>query len=191
MERSVNPEREALLRQLAAELRIWRQEATRAVDDVDDLTLAAYVAGELDDARRQEVEVRLAAAPDLAEAVRAVSETLQAGDWRGEAAADGLKLRLPLLLAPAVPATEATAAPAARPRPFWRIPRWAAAVALAVAFLLGILVGAAAFGPWMRDAFRVSTETLGGNSDATLDSGITDAAQGQVRKSLADLKDSK
>jgi len=42
----------------------------------------------------------------------------------------------------------------------------------------------------IRDLFRVSTERLGGETDSTLDSGITDSAQGQVRKGLSDLKDS-
>jgi len=34
----------------------------------------------------------------------------------------------------------------------------------------------------------VSTERLGGDDNATLDSSITSQAQGQVRKSMADLK---
>ena len=40
------------LRRLAEEIRVWREEALRGPDGLDDRTLAAYVSGELDDAER-------------------------------------------------------------------------------------------------------------------------------------------
>ena len=60
-------------------------------------------------------------------------------------------------------------------------------VVLVAVLSIGIIT---VFGNQIRDLFRVSTERLGGDNSATLDSGITDSAQGQVRKSIADLKDS-
>ncbi|MBM4038036.1 MAG: hypothetical protein FJ290_05935 [Planctomycetes bacterium] len=46
------------------------------------------------------------------------------------------------------------------------------------------------FGNQVRDQFRISTERLGSELDATLDSGITDSAAGKVRRGLSELKDS-
>jgi len=60
-------------------------------------------------------------------------------------------------------------------------------VVLVAVLSIGIIT---VFGNQIRDLFRVSTERLGGDTDSTLDSGITDSAQGNVRKSLSDLKDS-
>ncbi len=60
-------------------------------------------------------------------------------------------------------------------------------VVLVAVLSIGIIT---VFGNQIRDLFRVSTERLCGDSSSTLDSGITDSAQGQVRKSLSDLKDS-
>jgi len=60
-------------------------------------------------------------------------------------------------------------------------------VVLVAVLSIGIIT---VFGNQIRDLFRVSTERLGGETDSTLDSGITDSAQGQVRKGLSDLKDS-
>jgi len=173
---------EDLIRQLAEEVRIWRQETGRGPAAVDDATLAAYAAGTLDAARRKQVEEQLAGSPELAEMVAVVQEALAQGDWQGESPEAAARLRLPLVLGPRVP-TE----PPAALRAFWRVPRWAAAAALAATFLLGIGVGVISNS--IRDLFRVSTERLGGDTSATLDSGVTDSAQGQVRKSLADLKD--
>ena len=45
------------------------------------------------------------------------------------------------------------------------------------------------FGNQIRDQFQVSTERLGGDDDAALDSSITDDAGAKVRRSMADLKD--
>ncbi len=185
MASSKRSEPEDLLRQLAEEVRIWRQETGRGPAAVDDATLAAYAAGTLDAARRKQVEEQLAGSPELAEAVAVVREALAQGDWQGESSEAAARLRLPLVLGPRVPAE-----PPAALRAFWRVPRWAAAVVLAATFLLGVGVGAIAFSTSIRDLFRVSTERLGGDTSSTLDSGITDSAQGQVRKGLADLKDS-
>ncbi len=60
-------------------------------------------------------------------------------------------------------------------------------VVLVAVLSIGIIT---VFGNQIRDLFRVSTERLGGDTSSTLDSGITDSAQGQVRKGLSDLKDS-
>ncbi len=60
-------------------------------------------------------------------------------------------------------------------------------VVLVAVLSIGIIT---VFGNQIRDLFRVSTERLGGDTSSTLDSGITDSAQGNVRKSIADLKDS-
>ena len=60
-------------------------------------------------------------------------------------------------------------------------------VVLVAVLSIGIIT---VFGNQIRDLFRVSTERLGGDDSSTLDSGITDSAQGQVRKGLPDLKDS-
>jgi len=59
-------------------------------------------------------------------------------------------------------------------------------VVLVAVLSIGIIT---VFGNQIRDLFRVSTERLGGDDSATLDSGITDSAQGQVRRSIANLKD--
>ncbi|MBM4039296.1 MAG: hypothetical protein FJ290_12350 [Planctomycetes bacterium] len=206
------PERsvpEDLLRQLAEEIRVWRRETLRSpavvggvsprrdardgdvpptMWPVADATLAAYAAGALDPSRSKWVEEQLAGSPELAEVAAVVREALEQGDWQ-EAGTDlAPRLRLPLVLGP-----DAPPAPAAEPQPrlgtFWRVPRWAAVAALAAAFLVGIGVGALTIGPAVRDLFRVSTERLGGETDATLDSGITDSAAGNVRRGLSDLKD--
>ncbi len=58
-------------------------------------------------------------------------------------------------------------------------------VVLVAVLSIGIIT---VFGNQIRDLFRVSTERLGGEDNATLDSSITSQAQGQVRKSMADLK---
>jgi len=58
-------------------------------------------------------------------------------------------------------------------------------VVLVAVLSIGIIT---VFGNQIRDLFRVSTERLGGDDNATLDSSITSQAQGQVRKSMADLK---
>jgi anti-sigma factor RsiW len=178
-----------VLRQLAEEVRVCRQETERGPAAVDDATLAAYAAGALDEAERRRVEGQLAGSPELAEAVAVVREALEQGDWQDAGADLASRLRLPLVLgpdAPPVPAVE----PRPRARRFWRMPRWAAAVALVVLALLTLIAGATILGPSIRDLFRVSTERLGGNTDSTLDSGVTDSAAGNVRKSLSDLKDS-
>ena len=60
-------------------------------------------------------------------------------------------------------------------------------VVLVAVLSIGIIT---VFGNQIRDLFRVSTERLGGEEDATLDSSITDSAQGQVRKGMSDLRDS-
>jgi Flp pilus assembly pilin Flp len=60
-------------------------------------------------------------------------------------------------------------------------------VVLVAVLSIGIIT---VFGNQIRDLFRVATERLGGDDTATLDSSITDSAQGQVKKSIADLKDS-
>jgi len=60
-------------------------------------------------------------------------------------------------------------------------------VVLVAVLSIGIIT---VFGNQIRDLFRVSTERLGGEEDATLDSDITDSAQGQVRKGMSDLRDS-
>ena len=59
-------------------------------------------------------------------------------------------------------------------------------VVLVAVLSIGIIT---VFGNQIRDLFRVSTERLGGNTDATLNSGITDSAVGQVDKGLGSLKD--
>ena len=58
-----------------------------------------------------------------------------------------------------------------------------------IAGCLMAMLAITVFGNQQRDLFRVSTERLGGDTDSTLDSGITDSARGKVRKSLSDLKD--
>lgn len=58
-------------------------------------------------------------------------------------------------------------------------------VVLVAVLSIGIIT---VFGNQIRDLFRVSTERLGGEDNSTLDSSITSQAQGQVRKSMADLK---
>ncbi|MBM4037990.1 MAG: hypothetical protein FJ290_05700 [Planctomycetes bacterium] len=60
-------------------------------------------------------------------------------------------------------------------------------VVLVAVLSIGIIT---VFGNQIRDLFRVSTERLGGDTDATLDSGITDSAAGNVRRGLSDIKDS-
>ena len=180
MARPTNAVSEETLRQLAEEFRIWRQETLHGPATVDDATLAAYVSGTLDEAEERRVKEQLAASPDLAEMARAVRQSLEEGDWQSEGAELAPRLRLPLVVSPAVERPAPT-------RPLWRVPRWAAAAVLVLTLLLGILLAA---GPWLRDLFRVSTESLGGQSDATLDSGITNSAQGEVNKGLSNLKDS-
>jgi len=59
-------------------------------------------------------------------------------------------------------------------------------VVLVAVLSIGIIT---VFGNQIRDLFRVSTERLGGERDAKLDSDITDQAEGQVRKDLSSLKD--
>ena len=72
------------LRRLAKEIRVWREEALRGSGGLDDLTLAAYVSGELDEAARREVEENLAACPELEEVVGVVRQTLERGDWQAK-----------------------------------------------------------------------------------------------------------
>jgi len=60
-------------------------------------------------------------------------------------------------------------------------------VVLVAVLSIGIIT---VFGNQIRDLFRVSTERLGGETDATLDSGITNSAAGEVNKGLSNLKDS-
>ena len=182
MARPTNAVSEETLRQLAEEFRIWRQETLHGPAAVDDATLAAYVSGTLDEVRQRQVEEQLAASPELAEMARAVRESLEEGDWQSEGADLAPRLRLPLVVSPGAPAVERPAPV----RPIWRVPRWTAVAVLVLTLLLGILL---AIGPWLRDAFRVSTERLGGTTDSTLDSGITDSAQGEVNKGLQNLKD--
>jgi hypothetical protein len=179
---------ERVLRQLAEEFRVWRREQHRSPALVDDATLAAYAAGALDPDEGRRVEEQLAGSPELAEAATVVREALEQGDWQDAGADLASRLRLPLVLGP-----DAPPAPAAEPRPrvwvFWRVPRWAA-VALVILALLTLIAGATIFGSSIRDLFRVRTELLGGQTDSTLDSGLTDSAAGQVRKGISDLKDS-
>jgi Flp pilus assembly pilin Flp len=59
-------------------------------------------------------------------------------------------------------------------------------VVLVAVLSIGIIT---VFGNQIRDLFRVSTERLGGEEDATLDSSITDRAAGEVDKGLSDLKE--
>jgi len=179
---------EDLLRQLAEEIRIWRRETVRGPAAVDDATLAAYVAGALDGPRQRWIEEQLAGSAELAEVAAVVREALEHGDWQSEGAELAARLRLPLVLGPEAPPA---AEPQPRPRTLWRVPKWAGVAALAGAFFVGIGVGALTLGPAVSDLFRVSTERLGGDSDATLDSGITDSAAGNVRRGLSDLKDLK
>ncbi|HUT37146.1 MAG TPA: hypothetical protein VNE39_26935 [Planctomycetota bacterium] len=181
---------EDVLRQLAEEIRVWRREAGRSPAAVDDATLAAYAAGALGEVERRRVEEQLAGSPELAEVATVVREALEQRDWQDAGADLAPRLRLPLVLgpdAPPVPAAEAQP----RARTLWRVPRWAGVAALAGAFFVGIGVGALTVGPAVSDLFRVSTERLGGETDATLDSGITDSAAGNVRRGLSDLKDLK
>ena len=88
------------LRRLAKEIRVWREEALRRPDGLDDLTLAAYVSGELDEAARREVEENLAACPELEEVVGVVRQTLERGDWQAKPDEIRLHLRPPVLVTP-------------------------------------------------------------------------------------------
>lgn len=58
-------------------------------------------------------------------------------------------------------------------------------VVLVAVLSIGIIT---VFGNQIRDLFRVSTERMGGELDATLDSSITDSAAGEVDKDMSDLK---
>ncbi len=176
---------EDLLRQLAEEIRIWRQETARGPAALDDASLAAYAAGALDDAARTRVEEQLAASPELAEIAAVVRGALAEGERESQGPELAKRLRLPLVLGPDAPALP----PPSRVQTFWRVPRWAGVAAMAAAFFLGIGVGALTLHIAVRDLFQVSTERLGGDTSATLDSGITDSAHGQVRKSLSDLRE--
>ncbi|MBM4035065.1 MAG: hypothetical protein FJ291_25255 [Planctomycetes bacterium] len=188
MARSIRPVPDDLLRQLADEVRVSRQEGACGPAAVDDAELAAYAAGALDEAERRRFEELLARSPELGETALVVRETLAEPQWRDRGAELAAKLRLPLAIGAEAPAVE----PQAPARTFLRVRKWSAAAALAAAFLLGMGVGALVFfGNGVRDLFQVSTERLGGDVDATLDSGITDSAGGNVRKSLSDLKDLK
>jgi len=187
MARSMKSVPEDLLRQLAEEIRVCRQESERGPAAVDDATLAAYAAGTLDEPERKRVEEQLAGSPELAEMVAAVRETLEQGDWRSESPDLAPKLRLPLVLGPDAPPVGAQR----RLPKVWRVRRWAAAVGLASSFLLGMGAGVALFGNSVRDFFRVSTERLGGDDTSKLDASITSSAKGQARQGLADLKDQK
>ena len=59
-------------------------------------------------------------------------------------------------------------------------------VVLVAVLSIGIIT---VFGNQIRDLFRVTTERLGGEDNATLDQSITNSAKGQVRKGMSDLKD--
>ena len=118
------------LRRLAEEIRVWREEALRGPEGLDDRTLAAYVSGELDGAERDEVEGQLAGSPELEEMVGVVRETLEDGDWQAEGKAMKLDLRPPLFLTPAPAARRKAARRYVR---IWWLAPAAAAVLLAVA----------------------------------------------------------
>jgi pilus assembly protein Flp/PilA len=60
-------------------------------------------------------------------------------------------------------------------------------VVLVAVLSIGIIT---VFGNQIRDLFGVATKRLGGDDNAMLHSDITNQADGNVRKSMADLKDS-
>lgn len=60
-------------------------------------------------------------------------------------------------------------------------------VVLVAVLSIGIIT---VFGNQIRDLFRVTTERLGGDDAATLDSSVTDEAAGKVRRGISDLKNS-
>ncbi len=45
------------------------------------------------------------------------------------------------------------------------------------------------FGDSIRDLFRVSAEQLGGDDSARIDAAVTAGAEGEVQKTLGDLKE--
>jgi hypothetical protein len=118
------------LRRLAEEIRVWSEEALSGPGGLDDRTLAAYIAGELDETQREGVEGRLAGSPELEEIVGVVRETLADGDWQAKAQAVKLDLRPPLL-GPAPPPQRRAAPRGVRGR--WWL---GSAVAAAAAVLL-------------------------------------------------------
>ena len=58
-------------------------------------------------------------------------------------------------------------------------------VVLVAVLSIGIIT---VFGNQIRDLFRVSTERMGGETDATLNNTITDQAAKEVQKGMSDLK---
>ena len=58
-------------------------------------------------------------------------------------------------------------------------------VVLVAVLSIGIIT---VFGNQIRDLFRVSTERMGGETDATLNATITNQAQSEVQKDMSDLK---
>ena len=59
-------------------------------------------------------------------------------------------------------------------------------VVLVAVLSIGIIT---VFGNQIRDLFRVSTERLGGDDTSKLESGITNAAKGEVHQSFGSLKE--
>jgi len=120
------------MRRLAEEIRVWSEEALRGPGGLDDRTLAAYIAGELDETQREGVEGRLAGSPELEEIVGVVRETLADGDWQAKGQAVKLDLRPPLL-GPAPPPQRRAAPRGVRFR-WWLGSAGAAAAAVLLVF---------------------------------------------------------
>lgn len=59
-------------------------------------------------------------------------------------------------------------------------------VVLVAVLSIGIIT---VFGNQIRDLFRVSTERMGGETDAKLDASITSSAKGQVQQDLSKIKE--
>jgi len=90
---------------LAGELRVWREETSRPPREPDDMTLAAYVSGELDEERQRSVEKELNKSPELRQALQIVSEVLKEEDGDMVSFAGNLDIRPPILVSPSRPQT--------------------------------------------------------------------------------------
>ena len=100
---SPNKASAGLLRRLAQEIRVWQEGLRRGPGDVDDDTLAAYIAGDLPPAEAKELEARLAESSELEEVVRLVREALAERDWEAEPPKSQLTVHPALLVAAAPP----------------------------------------------------------------------------------------
>jgi Ca-activated chloride channel family protein len=84
------------LEDIASQIRQWRQDALRDAEGVDDLTLANFVAGELDAEQQQSVEAKLAKSAELAEIAQTVRDVISDGSWQDDTPKIEFELRPPI-----------------------------------------------------------------------------------------------